>query len=106
MSRIVQIINGSDNLASVVLMSNGAALDMSGVTRVQIHVDDAAGTVIDSDVISMSWATEVDSEYPIRFKGDDAGLAAGVYRDCAVRIFDSTSVDGLVWVDPLTLVVE
>ena len=106
MSRIVTIVNGSDNLASVVLMSGGAALGMSGVTRVQIHVDDADSTVIDSDVISMSWGTMIDGEYPIQFKGDDAGLTAGVYRDCAVRIFDSTSTDGLVWVDPLTLVVE
>ena len=106
MSRIVTIVNGSDNLASVVLMSGGAALGMSGVTRVQIHVDDADSTVIDSDVISMSWGTLIDGEYPIQFKGGDAGLAAGIYRDCAVRIFDSTSTDGLVWVDPLTLVVE
>ena len=106
MSRIVTIVNGSDNLASVVLMSGGAALGMSGVTRVQIHVDDADSALIDSDVISMSWGTLIDGEYPIQFKGDDAGLAAGIYRDCRVRLFDTSNPAGVVWPEPLTLVVE
>ena len=112
MSRVQRIINGSDNLASVVLYSDGAPVDMvsAGVTRVQIEVSDDDGTVIDSDVISMSWSTMIVVDgvnaWPIQFVGDDAGLAAGHYRDCKVRVYDNENPAGIIWPDPLTLVVE
>ena len=81
----------------------------SGVTRVIIEVNDDAGTTIDSDVITMSWNTMIPIDgvdsWPIQFEGDDAGLTAGFYRNCSVRVFDNENADGLVWPEPLTLVV-
>ena len=110
MSRIVTVILGSDNVASIVLYESGAPRDMSAVTRVQIHVDDAGSTVIDSDSVAMDWSEAVtfngETTYPIQFEGDDSGLAAGVYRDCRVRLFDDDNPEGVVWPEPLTLVVE
>jgi hypothetical protein len=110
MSRVTRIVNGSDNVVAVVLYDGADPKDMSGVTRVQIEVDDAAGTVLDSNTITMTWSEAVtfDAEtvYPIQFDGADAGLAPGVYRDCRVRLFDSESPNGVVWPEPLTLIVE
>ena len=112
MGKVQCIINGADNLASITLYSDGVPLDMpaAGVTRVVIAVDDEAGTVIDSDVITMDWTTLVpidgQNAYPITFRGDDAGLTAGVYRDCEMRIYDNQNPVGIVWPDLLTLVVQ
>lgn len=108
MGRVVYIRNGSDNRATFVLEADESPLDMSGVTRVRVEIDDAAGTMLDSDTtaLEMAWGTLVDGEYPVTFNGSAAGLSAGVYRDCRVRIFDGNSTDGLVWPEPLTLIVE
>lgn len=110
MGKVTYIVNGSDNVAAVVLYESGAPKDMSGVQRVQIDVDDEAGTVVDSQSVTMTWteAVQFDGEttYPIQFAGTDAGLSPGVYRDCKVRLFDTTNTTGVVWPEPLTLVVE
>lgn len=110
MGKVTRIYNGSDNVAAVVLYEDGAPKVMSAVTRVQIHVDDADETVIDSDMVTMDWSMAVtfdgETTYPIQFEGDDAGLAAGVYRDCRVRLFDSANPEGVVWPEPMTFVVE
>lgn len=112
MSKVQHIDNSSDNLVAIVLYSGGSPLDLDseGVTRVAINVDDESGTVVDSSVISMTWTEEVtldgDAAKPIQFVGRLAGLAAGVYRDCKIRIFDATNPNGLVWPEPVTLVVE
>lgn len=113
MSRIVNVVTGSDNVAAIVLYEGGSPKDMSAVTRVQIHVDDAAGTVIDSggaSPVAMDWTEAVtfdgEATYPIQFEGDDAGLSAGVFLNCRVRLFDDDNPEGVVWPEPLTLVVE
>lgn len=113
MSRVEYIDNGSGNLVSVSLYSDGTPIDLSsaGVTRVQIEIDDDAGTVLDSNVIaSMRWdqSLVIDGEtvYPIQFAGSDAGLPAGVYRDCRVRVFDNVNTNGVLWPDPLTFIVR
>lgn len=106
MGRVVHIKKSSDNLACLVLMTAGAGVDMSSVTRVQIHVDDSSASVLDSESISMTWASLVDDEYPIMIPASEINLVAGTYRDCHVKIFDGNSVDGLWWPDPVTLVVE
>ena len=110
---VTPIVSGSDNVVGIVLYEDGSPKGMSAVTRVQIHVDDADSTVIDSggsSPVTMDWSEAVtfdgETTYPIQFEGDDSGLAAGVYRDCRVRLFDGDNPEGVVWPDPLTLVVE
>ena len=110
---VTPIVSGSDNVVAIVLYEDGSPKGMSAVTRVQIHVDDADSTVIDSggsSPVTMDWTEAVtfnnETTYPIQFEGDDSGLAAGVYRDCRVRLFDGDNPEGVVWPDPLTLVVE
>ena len=110
---VTPIVSGSDNVVGIVLYEDGSPKGMSAVTRVQIHVDDADSTVIDSggsSPVTMDWTEAVtfnnETTYPIQFEGDDSGLAAGVYRDCRVRLFDDDNPEGVVWPDPLTLVVE
>ena len=113
MGRVTYIHTGSDNVAAIVLYEGGSPKDMSAVTRVQIHVDDADSTVIDSggsSPVTMDWSEAVtfdgETTYPIQFEGDDSGLAAGVYRDCRVRLFDDDNPEGVDWPDRLTLVLE
>lgn len=110
---VTPIVSGSDNVVGIVLYEDGSPKGMSAVTRVQIHVDDADSTVIDSggsSPVTMDWTEAVtfnnETTYPIQFEGDDSGLAAGVYRDCRVRLFDDDNPEGVVWPEPLTLVVE
>ena len=112
MGRVQNIVNGSDNIVSIILYADGVPVNMvsSGITRIIIEVDDEAGTSLDSDVItSMAWNAPVDVDgqtaYPITFPGDDAGLAAGVYRDCFVRVFDNLNTTGIIWPDPVSFVV-
>ena len=111
MSRVQCLDNSSDNLAAIVIASGGVPMDLDseGVTRVVINVDDYIGSTIDSNVISMTWNEEVIIDgvaaKPIQFKGSDAGLPVGVYRDCVLRIFDATHPNGLTWPDPITFVV-
>lgn len=110
MAKVEHITNGTNNLVEIVLYSDGVPVDMTNVTRVVIEVDDVGGSTIDSSSVSMDWSTSRDIDgqtaYPITFEGDAAGLAAGVYRDCWVRIYDSGNAQGLVWPEPLSLVVE
>lgn len=110
MGRVTYIHTGSDNVVAIVLYEDGGPMDMSAVTRVQIEVDDADSTVIDSNTVTMDWTEAVTFEgettYPIQFEGDDSGLSAGVYRDCRVRLFDDDNPEGIVWPELLTLVVE
>lgn len=113
MGEVRSIVNGTDNLVSIVLLADGVPLDMpsAGVTRVVIEVDDGASTVIDSDLVaSMQWATQVIKDgvscYPITFIGDEANLPAGTYRDCLVRVYDNPNPDGIIWPELLTLVVS
>lgn len=109
MAKVEHVINGTNNLVEIVLYSDGAPVDMTNVTRIVIEVDDQADSTIDSDSITMEWLNtrDVDGQtaYPITFEGDAAGLTAGVYRDCKVRIYDSSNLQGLLWPEPLTLVV-
>ena len=106
MGRVVQIKKDSDNQGCIVLLTEGSAVNMTSVTRIQIHVDDVAGSVIDSDVVAMTWTSLINDEYPILIPGNEVAVAAGTYRDCHVRIFDGNSVDGLWWPDPVTLVIR
>lgn len=113
MGEVRSIVNGTDNLVSIVLLADGVPLDMpaAGVTRVVIEVDDGNATTIDSNTVtSMQWTTQVTKDgltcYPITFVGDEAGLSSGTYRDCLVRVFDNNNPDGIIWPELLTLVVS
>lgn len=110
MGRVSRLVTGSDNRQAIFLYEAGQPFSTASLTRVQIEVDDAAGTMIDSQVIAMAWsetvadANGVDGT-PIQFDDADAGLSPGVYRDCRIRLFDAGNPVGVVWPDPLTLVV-
>lgn len=114
MSQVESIRLSADNVSTFVLMSGGEPMDLTPVTRVVIDVDDDDGTVLDSAVLGpmvMWWdeSAEMDCDgtdlSPLQLKGSHSGLTPGFYRDCEVRLYSKNSEQGIVFPDPITLVV-
>jgi len=93
---------GRDNVIRLVLIRDGDVLsDLSAVTRVTVDLDGGT-TVIDSDLAggSVIWWTDT-TEYRgasvdvLSLQLGDQGIAAGVYDDVAIVLYDAVYTNGL-----------
>ena len=90
---------GYDNRIKLVLTEDGAAADISAVTRVVVIL---GAVVIDSDVVGdadlIDWQTETDDDGNAIIVIDLEGkITAPTVVFAQLITYDATNVDGLVW---------
>ena len=95
-----KIYKGRDNIMSLQLRADGAAVNISGTTRATVKIGDV---VIDSQLYSSSfdWSTNgTNGQLDLDFGTLDLikGLPDGRYT-ATLTIYDLTYVNGLVWGD-------
>ena len=98
---------GRENAADLVLLSDGAAVDTTSISRVELRVD--ATTSLDSSTAPALFEWPVSLTYlgatvkGLRLRLGGSGLTAGDYDRVWLIIYDPSYTSGLVWTDSLTL---
>jgi len=100
MSRSLEFFSGRDNEQDVVLLSDNAPVDPSGITRVVVEaggksIDSAATPALFDWPVSGTWNGAAVNLIRLNFGA--ATLALGRYEDGKLIIYDATYPDGLVW---------
>ena len=83
---------GHDNTIDLLLKADGAAVDLSAVTRMTLEVD---STVIDSAVSTTAFDWDTDSTKLVLALGGES-ITAGTYK-ATLTVYDPDNADGLVW---------
>ena len=87
---------GHDNTIDLLLTADGAAVDLSAVTRMTLELD--AETIIDSDPEespdAFDWDTGTTGKLVLALGGET--IEAGTYRT-TLTVYDPTNADGIVW---------
>jgi hypothetical protein len=101
---ILWIYNNHDNAIEAVLKENGAAINHSNITRVQVmsvSSDCSMEVIADSDDYPAYFTFTQDS---LIMKLGQAGISTGKYS-CKLNVFDATTTNGIIWEPTLQLVV-
>ena len=87
------VYNGHDNTIDLLLKADGAAQDLSSVTRMTLEVD---SVTIDSAISgsAFDWDTGTTGKIILALGGES--LTAGAYR-ATLTVYDPTNTDGIVW---------
>ena len=87
---------GHDNTIDLLLTADGAAVDLSAVTRMTLELD---ATVIDSDPEespdAFDWDTGTTGKLVLALGGET--ITAGTYEKATLTVYDPTNTDGIVW---------
>lgn len=93
---------GRDNAIDLQLLADGAAVDLSSVTRVILR-DVACTWEVDSSTSPGAFDWSAGDGVISLILGDEA-ITAGAYS-CWLIVYDPTNTDGVVWDDLLRLTV-
>ncbi|HBF44013.1 MAG TPA: hypothetical protein DDW42_10390 [Desulfobacteraceae bacterium] len=98
----IKIYKDRDNIASVELLSNGAAQDITNLTRATITLGDL---LVDSSIHTgvFDWTTSGAAGQLDIAAGHVSTLEKGAFTS-VLTVFDATYPNGLVWGEMVTLV--
>jgi len=93
---------GHDNTIDLLLTADGAAVDLSSVTRMTLELD--AGTTIDFDEspAAFDWDTGTTGKLVLALGGET--IPAGTYRT-TLTVYDPDNAAGIVWGQQFNLIV-
>ena len=94
---------GHDNTIDLLLKADGAAVDLSAVTRMTLELD--ATTTIDSATSpeAFDWDTGTTGKLVLALGGET--ISAGIYEKCKLTVYDPDNAGGIMW-DQLNIVVH
>lgn len=90
---------GRDNAVALLLKAEGVAVDLSGVTRIDLKIGSTVITSIDRAAGSIRWAQQDYQTGEVRiFPAGITGLEASALKRIGyLVVYDATNEDGLVW---------
>jgi hypothetical protein len=89
--------NSSDNTNDLLLKADGAAVDLSSVTRMILYDVDGGWSIDESDSASDSvFDRDTGVTGKVIIALGDQGITAGRYR-CRLKVYDPTNTSGIVW---------
>ena len=97
-NRTEYIYKSRDNTIELILKNNGAAVDLSGVTRMILELNDSIS--LDSDVIGagdgnqFDW-TEGSGKLILRLGAET--IAVGEYTAAKLFVYDADNTNGILW---------
>lgn len=84
---------GRDNTVDLLLMADGAAVDLSSVTRMTL---DIGGTVVDSETSPAAFDWDTGTTGKVILALGDVELSEGGYKTI-LTVYDPSNPDGIVW---------
>jgi hypothetical protein len=89
---------GHDNSVDLVLKANGAAVDLSSVTKVTLSVGGATIESVGAGSGPIRWAQNGYQAGEVRlFLGDQSLSPSSADQPAWITVYDSTNPEGVVW---------
>ena len=92
------VYNSRNNTIDLLLKADGAAVDLSSVTRMIVE-DIAGGWSVDESTVPAAFSRSLTVTGKVVLSLGGQGLTAGKYS-CRLIVYDPANTSGIVWGDP------